>query len=323
VARGAHRKLSKEEKKFFKTDALQGVTVEEHDCDNSVKLSALLLTKRGTPVRINRLLKEADLVILLSSISFHYFAGFGGGRKLVLPGCADRAGIVANHRLSLRDTKPVKMHPACRPANLDGNPVHEDMCEALAALGNVYALNFFCDVTGRLVYLNAGDAAESHLLACEAYDDIHRVRSSRPTDVLILGCGGHPYDVNLLQAHKALHHGAAAVNPGGAILFFARCAEGVGSESLVRALLKPREDFLDSAYRDYDLNNQAGVSLLRLTGNHSVSMATELDDGTLENAGITRCTNAEAFVADALETHGADRISVVPHGSRILPFVKR
>lgn len=322
IARGAHRKLSKEEKKFFKTGPLQGITVQEHDCDDAAKLSALLLTKRGTPVRVNRLLKESDLVILLSAISFHYFAGFGGGRKLILPGCADRAGMVANHRLSLQDTKPVKLHPECRPANLEKNPVHEDMCEALAALGkDVYALNFFCDASGTLVYLNAGDAVESHLAACEVYCDVHRVQSDRSSAILILSCGGYPYDMNLLQAHKALHHGASIVNHDGAILFFAQCGEGVGSESLANALLKPRDEFLKTAYTDYDLNNQAGVSLLNLSDKFRITMVTDLDDATLDNAGITRCTNTEACVADALDQHGANRISVIPFGSRTLPFV--
>ena len=103
VARGTHRRLSKKEKEIFKNVTSGGVKFEEHDCDNPDKLSALMLTTRGTPVRINRVIRESDVVILLSPVSFHYFAGFGGGRKLILPGAADRAAILANHRLSLVD----------------------------------------------------------------------------------------------------------------------------------------------------------------------------------------------------------------------------
>jgi len=322
IARGTHRKLTKEEKQYFKSDALKGVRVDEHDCDDASSLSALLLTKRGTPVRVNRHLRSAGFVILISPVSFHYFAGFGGGRKLVLPGSADRAAILANHHLSLTDGKPVKIHPACRPGNLDGNPVSDDMEEALAALENVYALNFFADTSGKTVYFNAGDPVLSHQEACEVYRGAHRVPVEGPYDIAIVGCGGHPYDLNLVQSHKALKHAAEVVNPDGSILFYAQCGEGIGSESLSRALHAPRGDFFKTAYENYDLNNQTGVSLLTLTETYRVSMVTELDDETLDAAGITRCTKPEAFLAEALETHGVERVAVVPYGSQTLPFVK-
>jgi nickel-dependent lactate racemase len=323
IARGAHRKLTKDEKQYFKSDELKGVRVVEHDCDDASSMSALLLTKRGTPVRVNRLLKTAGLVLLISPVSFHYFAGFGGGRKLVLPGSADRAAILANHRLSLVDEKPVRLHPACRPGNLEGNPVSDDMEESLAALGNVYALNFFTDTSGRTVFVNAGDPVQSHAEACEAYANAHRVPLQDSYDIVIAGCGGHPYDLNLLQSHKALKHAAEAVKPGGTIMFYARCEEGVGSESLLRAIQTPRSEFFKKAYKDYDLNNQTGVSLLTMTERYRVAMVTELDDETLSAAGIARCTNSEACLADALETHNAGRVAVLSHGSQTLPFVQK
>lgn len=321
VARGAHRKLTKEEKQYFKTDALRAIQVDEHDCDDGSKMSALLLTKRGTPVRVNRLVKSAGLIILISPVSFHYFAGFGGGRKLILPGSADRAAILANHRLSLVDEQPVRIHPECRTGNVDGNPVSDDMDEALAALNNVYALNFFGDSKGKVVYVNAGDPAQSHLEACEVYYGVHRVPVGSPYDIAMVSCGGHPNDMNLVQAHKALKYAAEAVAPGGTILFYAECAEGVGSESLSRALSGNRNDFFKSAYRDYDLNNQTGVSLLTLTERYRVVMVTELDDETLSNAGIERCSNSEASLAGALESYGAERVAVIPYASQTLPFI--
>jgi nickel-dependent lactate racemase len=322
VARGTHRKLTKEEKQYFKSDTLRSVQVEEHDCDDASKMSALLLTKRGTPVRVNRLVKSAGVVILISSVSFHYFAGFGGGRKLVLPGSADRAAILANHRLSLEDVHPVRIHPECRSGNLDGNPVSDDMDEALAALKNVYALNFFGDTTGRIVYLNAGDPVQSHLEACEVYRGVNRVPAGKSYEIAIAGCGGYPYDINLVQAHKALKHAAEAVAPGGTILFYAECAEGVGSESLSHALAQPRDEFFDTAYRDYGLNNQTAISLLTLTERYRVVMVTDLDEETLVRAGIERCSNAEACLAGALESYGAERVAVIPYGSQTLPFNK-
>ncbi|UCH82858.1 MAG: DUF2088 domain-containing protein, partial [Candidatus Latescibacterota bacterium] len=157
IARGTHRKLTKTEKQLFKTGPLAGVNAEEHDCDDPANLSALMLTKRGTPVRVNLALKDAGLISIISPVSFHYFAGFGGGRKLILPGCADRQAIIANHRLSLVDSNPVTLHPQCRPGVLDGNPVHEDMCETLEALPQMFAINFFAGDDGGVAFINAGD----------------------------------------------------------------------------------------------------------------------------------------------------------------------
>ncbi|MDH3216757.1 MAG: nickel-dependent lactate racemase [Candidatus Krumholzibacteria bacterium] len=322
VARGTHRKLTKEEKALLGSGAMSGVDVEEHDCDDNNKLSALLLTRRATPVRINIALKDVDAIILLAPVSFHYFAGFGGGRKLVLPGAADRASILANHKLSLVDGDPVALHAKCVPGNLDGNPVHEDMCETLAALQAVFAINFFCDTAGNLVFLNAGHPVRSHMAACEAYADIYRWRSEQAYDVMVLSAGGYPCDINLLQAHKALRHAAGVMKQGGAILYFAQCEEGTGSTSLESALKIDKAKFLKVAYKNYDLNNQTALSLHNLTDRFEVRMVSAMNVDTLLSCGIKPCVNTEAFLAEALEKRGTNRLAVVSHGASLLSMVK-
>ncbi|UCG52410.1 MAG: nickel-dependent lactate racemase [Candidatus Latescibacterota bacterium] len=319
VARGTHRKLTKSEKAFFKKGAVAGIAVEEHDCDDPAKLSALLLTQRGTPVRVNIGLKDAGLIIILAPVSFHYFAGFGGGRKLVLPGCADRHAILANHRMSLMETKPVALHPQCRPGVLDGNPVHEDMCEAVEALQHVFGINFFTDESGRLSFLNAGDPIRSHLEACEAYEGVYRCTLERRHDVLVLSTGGYPYDINFLQSHKALRNSAGALNEGGTVLFYAECVEGIGSASLEAALSLKKKDFLKSAYEKYDLNNQTAVSLHELTEKYEIGMVSTMNVDLLLSWGIKPCVNAETFLAEALEKHNADRVGVNLNGYTLLP----
>jgi nickel-dependent lactate racemase len=322
IARGTHRSLTREEKKFFRSGPLKGIPVDEHDCDDGASLSALTLTRRGTPVRIHRAVREARLVVLLSPVSFHYFAGFGGGRKLVLPGCADREAILANHRLSLCPGPPVTLHPSCRPGNLDGNPVHEDMAEAAQALTHLFAVNFFGDSEGNVTFINAGHPSHSHEEACAAYAHGFRVDVASPGKVVVASAGGYPYDINLLQVHKALYHSARAAVEGGAVLLFARCAEGVGSESLAAALEQPREQFLENAYEDYALNNQTAVSLRGLTSRYRVAMVTELDSPTCEAAGIEPCTNVEAWLAESLERQGGNRIIVIPNAATVLPNVE-
>jgi len=322
VARGTHRKLNKAEREALKKPALAGVAIEEHDADNLDRMSALLLTSRGTPVRINNAVREADVVVVLSSISFHYFAGFGGGRKLILPGCADRNAILANHRLSLTDEQPATLHPRCRPAVLEGNPVHEDMLETVAALDKLFVVNFFCDPVGELVYLNAGDIERAHVEACDAYRDVFEVRMKKRYGVLVLSAGGWPYDINLLQSHKALRHGSYAVRESGTILYFAECEEGIGSSSLEAALSQPKKEFLRAARERYDLNNQTAVSLHALTEHCDIGMVSAVNVDSLLSCGVRSVVNPESYLADALERAGSDEVAVMSHGHAVLPRVE-
>jgi nickel-dependent lactate racemase len=315
VARGTHRKLTKEERQFFKTAEFSNVSITEHDCDDGSAMCALVLTSRGTPVRINRLIKDVDLVLLLAPISFHYFAGFGGGRKLILPGCADRASILANHRMSLLDSSPVKLNPLCKSGSLQKNPIHEDMCEALAALDGVFAVNFFGDSSGNVTFINAGVPERSHIEACEAYESRHLIKIDEPYRLLVLSPGGFPYDINLLQSHKALKHTSAAVAEEGAVLLLAECPEGVGSEGFEKGFELAKDKFLKIAYREYEANYQTAVSVHRLVEKFSIGMVTGLVDDTLNKFGIERCENIEVFLAGALEKVAATRVGVVPYGN--------
>jgi len=296
-----------------------GVRVQEHDCDDSSKLSALLLTQRGTPVRTNVALKDVDVTILLSPVSFHYFAGFGGGRKLVLPGSTDRASIVSNHRLSLVDGDPVRLHDKCRSGNLKGNPIHEDMCETLEALDGVFGINFFGNTSGEPVFVNAGEPIRAHAEACEAYRRVYECPVDKPYDVVVLSAGGFPYDINLLQSHKAMRSVSGAVSNGGTILYYAKCEEGIGSATLEAALKMKKKDFLRIAWKEYALNNTTAISLHDLTDRFEIGMVSAMNVDVLLSCGIKSCVNTAAFLAEALEEHGTNRLAVINHGTVILP----
>jgi nickel-dependent lactate racemase len=323
IARGTHRKLTKEERSFFKTKDFSGISILEHDCDDGSGMSALVLTSRGTPVRINRQIKDADLVLLLAPVSFHYFAGFGGGRKLILPGCADRQSILANHRLSLLDSSPVKLNPLCKSGSLQKNPIHEDMCEALAALSGVFSVNFFGDSAGNVAFINAGSPERSHSEACEAYEHYYLVPVDEPYRLLVVSPGGFPYDINLLQSHKALKHASAAVVESGSVLLLAECAEGVGSEGFKKGFEMPKNKFLKIAYKEYEANYQTAVSLYGMLDKFSIGMVTKLTGETLDTFGMERCDNIEVFLAGALEKAGASKVGVVPYGNSTLAKIRQ
>jgi nickel-dependent lactate racemase len=195
------------------------------------------------------------------------------------------------------------------------------MCEAVSALDNLFAVNYFTDNEGRVCWANAGDPLGSHAEACDAYASRHRVSVPGPASVMVVSAGGAPHDINLLQAHKALYNGCEMAGDGASVLFYAACGEGVGSESLSAGLEAPRNKFLARAREDYGLNNQAVVSLLGLTQRFRVGMVSELEPEVLEHAGITPVDNPEAFIAGSLDAHGAGSVTVIRSGARTLPCI--
>jgi nickel-dependent lactate racemase len=196
------------------------------------------------------------------------------------------------------------------------------MCETLGALKRVFGINFFADRTGDIAFLNAGDPIQSHVEACEAYRDAHTCTIEDPYSVVVLSAGGYPRDMNFLQSHKALRHAAAAVKSGGSVLYYAECEEGIGSESLGKALSLKKKDFLSTAFKDYDLNNQTAVSLHGLSERFEIGMVSAMNVDTLLSCGIKPCVNAEAFLAEALDKHNTDKIAVILDGGDLLVRLK-
>jgi nickel-dependent lactate racemase len=217
-------------------------------------------TPAGTPVRLHPAYLEADWRILLGEISWHYFAGFGGGRKLVFPGLAEPAGIAENHRRAILlpedaasdpdgvGIERVRWQERCGPGRLAGNPVHEDLEAAVALAPPHWVLTAVDDPPpdpdparprrfGFRVHQGPYPAAFAE--AAEAFERAHRVGFTVAPRVLLTDAGGRPRDATFLQAHKSLQHGARFVPRGGRMLLAAECADGLGSATLARFAADP------------------------------------------------------------------------------------
>ncbi|RKY23833.1 MAG: nickel-dependent lactate racemase, partial [Planctomycetota bacterium] len=178
IAYGAHEQHSPDEIR-----ALLGATVtsrinniEHHDCYDEHMLIPLGETSLGVPVAINRIVLESDLVIATGAVNYHYFAGYGGGRKAIVPGCAAYETILANHRLTLSDMADVTgpLNPYCDSGVLDENPVHETALEAARMVKNVFLLNVVLNAAGEVCGIFAGDLDAAHREACGMVDEIYR-----------------------------------------------------------------------------------------------------------------------------------------------------
>lgn len=217
-------------------------------------------TPAGTPVRLHPDYLRADYRVVLGEVSWHYFAGFGGGRKLVFPGLADPAGIAVNHRRAVRSPSDggggaagpgidaFEWRDACGPGLLDRNPVHEDLLEAVALCPPEWAVTaveeppldpdpsqpsaFPCAIV-QGSYPAAFDEATAR------FEQAHRIALTLAPAVLVADAGGAPRDSSFLQAHKSLQHALRFLAPGGRLLLVAECREGLGSPMLSRYAADP------------------------------------------------------------------------------------
>ena len=223
-ATGIHRGVTAEERVELLTPFIaQRVKTINHDAYDPSQLVSLGTTERGTPVEVNRALTDFAHVIVTGGIGFHYFAGFTGGRKSICPGLASARTIEATHMLAL-DFETGGRRAGVGTGLLDGNAVHEECEQVAAMIAPRFAVNSVVDDRGRAVRIHAGDWRAAHRQGCEGYRAKHsrRIASRRP--VVVASCGGYPYDINLIQAHKSLEMALQACTIGGTIVLLADVA---------------------------------------------------------------------------------------------------
>ncbi|HET9275106.1 MAG TPA: nickel-dependent lactate racemase, partial [Gemmatimonadales bacterium] len=233
-----------------------------HDSRDEKELVPVGTTSFGTPVLFNRRVLEAEVKILTGRIVPHYFAGFSGGRKALVPGVAGFRTILANHRLTLGPEAGI--HPAVAPCSLEGNPVHLDMVEGARLARPDFCLNTLFDARDRLSDVVAGDVEAAHEEGCRRARDLLRLSLAEPVDALITSAGGHPYDYNFMQSLKAVFNVQDIVRPGGAVLWVAECPSGIHPAFLPWAAIDSDAELDAAVRRKYALTGHNSLMLRRL-----------------------------------------------------------
>ncbi len=261
-ATGAHEAQSEEEKALLLGEKLAGrFTVIDHDCHDMKNMVDLGKSRNGTPLLINRLAVECDKLILTGAITEHDMAGYGGGRKSVLPGIAGYESVAANHMQVFSPEIGGGLRPDCRIRKLEGNPMHEDMCDACERCKPDFLFNVILDSHGDYYKAVAGDWREAFEQGTKYFDEACAIPIRERADVVIAGCGGYPKDSNLYQASKGIAVGIEAVKPGGTIIFAAKCEDGMGADPSVSIIMDfetneereadQRKAFVPEAYSGY------------------------------------------------------------------------
>ena len=312
LATGTHRHGGTDDLRALLGDELaRTVPSVVHDPRNDALLDNLGQTKSWYAREAVATVVRADVKILTGRV-IHYFAGFGGGRKALLPGVAGTSTILANHKLALAPERGVADHVA--PCSLHGNPVHLDMVEAARLARPTFALNMLLDVRHDIVDVLAGDPEASHEAACRRAVEHHRIAVSRPFDAVVTSAGGAPYDCSFVQALKAIFDVRDLVRPGGTVLWIAECPEGIAPAFLEWAKVADDAAFERRARDEYNLASHNTVMLRGLLRSASVAFVSGLDPSSVRSLGI------EPMSSFAVESRGcADR---TPPGARVafVPF---
>lgn len=222
VATGCHRTTKPDElREKLGDDIFEREHIVVHDCDDEAMLVRLGTLPSGQPLIVNHLAAEADLLVAEGFIEPHFFAGFSGGRKSVLPGVAARRTVLGNHCAEFIDD------PHARTGILEGNPIHRDMAWAAERAGLRYIVNVVLDRDKRVIAAFAGDPEAAHTRGCAFLADHCRV-SAPKSDIVVCTNGGYPLDQNIYQSVKGMTAAEALVNEGGVIVMLAQCADGHG-----------------------------------------------------------------------------------------------
>ncbi len=318
-ATGIHRPVAEQEQLELLTPFIvQRLQVLQHDAYDPSKLISFGATEGGVEVELNSALQRYSRVLLTGGINFHYFAGFTGGRKSICPGLASAQTIKATHMLAL-DFETGSRKAGVGTGLLDGNAVHEE-CERIAELVEpAFGINTIVDQTKRAVQLFCGDWRLAHRAACEHYLDHHSVQLPEKRDVVIVSSGGSPYDINLIQAHKALDMASQACKDGGTIVLLAECSDGLGRPDFLKWFESRDSRALAERLRnEYEVNGQTAWALLTKAERFRICLVSELADEQVKRMRMTPVRS----LADALEDVRGRAGFIMPRGAAILPRIE-
>ncbi len=288
IAYGTHLRQSEDESFESYGKTYREFRFVHHDCSDESAFKDCGTTKRGTPVLVRKEIFNSTLLITFGAISHHYFAGYGGGRKLLFPGLASRKAVYHNHGLFL-DRQTRSLASGCQPGKLDGNPLAEDLREIDTCMPSKISIHGILNASGKVCRLLVGNSYEHFLDACRVHDSYYRYEGRKVYDMVVASSGGYPKDINFIQAHKSVHHAAAFVKDGGKLIMLSECIDKIGSNYFMKYL---EAGSFESAFsmleNNYEGNGGTALSMMLKAKRIQIFMLTSLDESACKTLGVTK-----------------------------------
>ena len=321
-ALGTHRKMTQEEMiEAVGEDVAKRLPMYNSDCNKQEDFEYFGETSFGTPVWLNKLICDVDLVIMTGTIVHHFFSGFGGGRKAVLPGVAAMETIRRNHSLM--------MSPDAQLGKLHGNPVYEDQMEGVRLFAKehrMFLFNAILDAKKQFLKIFAGDWEKAHLEACKFVDKVYGVEIDAPADIVIASCGGYPKDINVYQLQKTMDNAWCAVKEGGVVIIIGECEEGSGSAALEKALQEhPSPDAIKAQLeKNFVIGAHKAFAITRLMKKAKFILVSALDKKIASDLLFEAVDNVDEAIKLAEKYVGSDyKIILMPQGSLTVPLLRK
>jgi nickel-dependent lactate racemase len=323
-ATGIHRPVTDDEKRALVTPFIfQRIKTLDHNARDLMQMAGLESKQFASfgqitgdiPVELNRVLTEFDHIILVGGITFHYFAGFTGSRKLVCPGLASERTISETHKLAF-DCQTKQRRAGVGTGLLDKNAVHEAFTEAAAKVKPSFSINTIVNRKGEAAEIFCGDWREAHRAACDFYATRHTIEIPEKRDLVIASCGGAPHDINMIQAHKALEMASLACREGGTIALLAECPDGLGRSDFPDWFAAENSGKLaENLCENYQVNGQTAWSLLKKAERFDVHILTSLAE---EETRLMRLRKARSLEEIMSEIDSIKKGYILPFGAKFL-----
>ena len=308
-ALGIHRNQTEEEmKKIVGEDVYKKIRCIEHD---NTRCKNIGETSSGTPIDVFEEVLDADFVVCLGNIEFHYYAGYSGGGKAILPGVSSRESIITNHKMMIKENAST--------GRVD-SPVRQDMEEAAEHVGVDFLLNVVLNSKKEIVFATAGHIVDAHRMGVEQVDKMYKI-AVEPADVVIVSPGGYPKDINIFQAHKALDNAKNAVVEGGTIILAAQCCEGLGNTVYEHwnNESKTPDDAIMKFKHSFEFGGHKAALIAQLAKKYNLYLVSDLSDADALNAFFKPASSVQEVLDRVLNEKPDAKVCIMPYGGLTLP----
>ncbi|AVX30336.1 Nickel-dependent lactate racemase [Carboxydocella thermautotrophica] len=314
-ALGSHRFHSEEEKKSLVGEAVyRQVECLDSDQRDCIRLG---FTRLGTPVDIFRPVVEADRRICVGNIEYHYFAGYSGGAKAIMPGVSTREAIQANHSRMVE--------AEAHAGNITTNRVRQDIDEVAEFVPIDFIVNVVLNEQKQIIKAVAGHYLDAHREGCKFLDSLYKVKIKEQADIVIVSAGGFPKDINLYQAQKALDNAKHAVKKNGVIILVASCKEGLGEEIFQEWMLSASrpEDLILRIKEKFQLGGHKAAAIAMVLQHADIYLVSDLEPDSVKRIFMQPFNSLEAALDQAFQAKGdAAKVLVIPYGGSTLPYLE-